>query len=284
MHRFNPLPPPRQAVCSHTVARAMEKLQNGQMIEWQDLDKRRYYVIGPSLFMFVRAFIYPFNLIKTRLFMQEKRTVYSGTFDAFRKVIKLEGVRGLYKGFVVSSLGLVSGQLYITMYELIRSRLTGYSTEVKGLLAGAGATFVGQTVTVPVDIVSQHMMMQGQVAKKAKKPVGYIVVKNVDYIIPRKEGGASLKGAVSVARRIVRAEGVAGLYRGYGVSLVTYAPNRCVGLNESLLKTLLCPKHVSLHLTFSGECPNVFICSYCTCSSGHATMATLWVTLPCPVQ
>lgn len=203
----------------------MEKLQNGQMIEWNDLDKRRYYVIGPSLFVCVRALIYPFNLIKTRLFMQEKSTVYSGTFDAFRKVVKLEGVRGLYKGFVVSSFGLVSGQLYITTYELIRSRLSGYSTEMKGLVAGAGATLVAQTVTVPVDIISQHMMMQGQVAKKPKGQGSYIVVKNVDYIVPRKSAG-SLKGAISVARGLVQAEGMAGLYRGYGVSLMTYAPHR----------------------------------------------------------
>ena len=202
----------------------MEKLQNGQMIEWEDLDKKRYYIIGPSLFMCVRGIIYPFNLIKTRLFMQEKKSVYSGTFDAFKKVIKLEGIRGLYKGFVVNSFGLVSGQLYITTYELLRSQLSGYSTELKGFVAGAGATLVGQTVTVPVDIISQHMMMEGQVAK-AKKRGSYVVVKNVDYVIPC-QSSVKLKSAIAVARGIVRAEGLVGLYRGYGVSLMTYAPNR----------------------------------------------------------
>ena len=199
----------------------MDKLENGQMIEWDDLDKKRYYVIGPSLFICVRALIYPFNLIKTRLFMQQQKTVYSGTLDAFSKIVRHEGIVGLYRGFVASSLGLVSGQLYITSYEVIRRNLRGYSTEMKGLLAGGGATLVAQTVTVPVDIVSQHMMMQGQVKKPGVR--SYVVVKNADYIVPKKP---RLRGAMAVIRGIIRKEGVRGLYRGYTVSLLTYAPNR----------------------------------------------------------
>ena len=203
----------------------MEKLQNGQMIEWEDLDKRRYYVIGPCLFMFVRGFIYPFNLIKTRLFMQQKSTFYTGTFDAFKKVVKHEGVRGLYRGFIVSAFGMLSGQLYITTYELIRSSLRGYSTEMKGLLGGAGATLIAQSVTVPIDIVSQIMMMQGQVMKLPKrKHSGYILVKNVDYVIPR-ENKVKLRGAVPIVKDIIRREGMKGFYKGYSVSLMTYAPN-----------------------------------------------------------
>lgn len=205
----------------------MDKLKSGQMIEWQDLDKRRYYTLGPSLFVCVRGLVYPFNLIKTRLVMQQQTTVYRGTFHAFRTVVRHEGLRGLYKGFFVSTLGLISGQLYITTYELVRSSLGGYSTEVKGLIAGGCATLVGQTVTIPVDIVSQHMMMEGQVVVggKAGRPPGHIVVKHADYIVPRRP---RLRGSLSVARDIVRKEGLRGLYRGYQVSLLTYGPNRFV--------------------------------------------------------
>lgn len=200
----------------------MDKLNNGQMIEWEDLDKKRYYVIGPSLFLCVRGLVYPFNLIKTRLFMQQKNTVYTGTFDAFRKVLKHEGIRGLYKGYIVSTFGLVSGQLYITTYELIRSALHGRSTELKGFLAGGGATLVAQTVTVPIDIISQHMMMQGQVL--TKKASNYVVVKNVDYILPREP--RPLRGAFTIMKGIARTEGPRGFYRGYLVSLMTYMPSR----------------------------------------------------------
>ena len=192
------------------------------MIEWEDLDKKRYYLIGPSLFLFVRGAVYPFTLIKTLLFMQKQNTIYTGTFDAFRKVLKHEGIRGLYKGYMVSTFGLVSGQLYITTYELIRSTLRGYSTEVKGFLAGGGATLVAQTVTVPIDIISQHMMMQGHAV--TKKAGNYIVVKNVDYILPREP--RPLRGALTIVKRIARTEGFRGFYRGYQVSLMTYMPSR----------------------------------------------------------
>lgn len=203
----------------------MEKLQTGQMIEWKDLDKKKFYVIGPSLFMFVRGFIYPFNLIKTRLFMQEQRSLYSGTADAFRKVVQREGFRGLYKGFLFSSLGMISGQMYLTTYEVVRGCLGDYKSEVKGLIAGAAATLVGQTVTVPIDVVTQIMMMQGQaLSARAGQTGNYVVVKNVDYIIPHRES-IKLRGAVSIVREKFHREGMRGLYRGYHVSLLTYAPN-----------------------------------------------------------
>lgn len=204
----------------------MDKLQAGQMIEWEDLDKKKLYVIGPSSFMMVRMVLYPFNLIKTRLFMQQNTSIYSGTFDAFRKVVRHEGFRGLYKGFMVSSLGMLSGQLYITTYEVVRSHLQNCNSEVKGLIAGACAVLTGQTVTVPVDVVSQIMMMQGQAVNRPAKSLGeqYILVKNVDYIIPRKDT-IKLRGAMSIVKEIVQREGLRGLYRGYLVSLLTYAPN-----------------------------------------------------------
>lgn len=234
----------------------MEKLKTGNMIEWDDLDKKKYYMIGPSFFLCVRGFLYPFNLIKTRLFMQQQKSQYTGTLDAFRKVVRHEGVRGLYKGFLVSSFGMLSGQMYITTYEVVRSRLGNYSSEMKGLIAGASATLVGQSVTVPIDVVTQIMMMQGQVVSRpaGKQAMNYIVVKNVDYIIPSRQN-IKLRGAVSIAREIVQREGVKGLYRGYMISLMTYAPNSALWwalytgfYRKSMESELLSPETVPLLL------------------------------------
>lgn len=158
--------------------------------------------------------------------MQHQSTIYTGTYDAFKKVLKHEGVRGLYRGFIVSAFGMVSGQLYITTYELMRSCLRGYRTEIKGLVGGASATLIAQTVTVPIDIVSQIMMMQGQVLKPPKKErASYILVKNVDYVIPKEKKKVKLRGAVPIIREIFQREGIRGFYKGYSVSLMTYAPN-----------------------------------------------------------
>lgn len=182
------------------------------MIEWQDLDKAKFLTLGPLLSVGVRGAVYPFSLIKTRLFMQDKRSIYNGTWDAFKKILRYEGVHGLYKGFGVSLLGILSGQMYIVTYELTRSHLQGYRTEVKGLIAGGCATLVGQTFTVPIDIISQHRMMAGQVQQWKKGcPEGEIKTRH--------------PSAYSIASKIAHTKGLPGFFKGYSLSLLTYAPN-----------------------------------------------------------
>lgn len=184
-----------------------------KVVEWKDMDKKKFYTIGPAMFVGLRGILYPFGLIKTRLFMQRRTDMYKGTLDAFRQVVRYEGFRGLYKGFLASNFGLFSGQLYITVYELTRSYLSGYSTGVKSFVGGLMGSLVAQTVTVPVDIVSQHLMVQGQVGSA-----------NIEDVKKR----AKLKGAFTLTRDIVRNEGFLGLYRGYAVSLMTYAPGSAI--------------------------------------------------------
>lgn len=176
-----------------------------KIIEWQHLDKKKFYVFGPTLFFGIRAVLYPPNLIKTRLQVQKKRSMYKGTFDAFRNIVKQEGIRGLYKGYMVSNFSLLSGQCYITTYELMRLKTSYYTNNqaLRGFFSGACASIVGQTIMVPVDIISQRLMVQGQgQCSKTHKP----------------------NGAGMIIRQIWEHRGVRGFYRGYGISLMTYAP------------------------------------------------------------
>lgn len=174
-------------------------------IEWEDMDKRKFYFFGPTLFFGIRALLYPANLVKTRLQVQRKNALYKGSFDAFVKVLRYEGIRGLYKGFLVSSFGLLSGQFYITTLEIVKMRTKKYNLAVRGFLAGGIASIVSQTITVPVDVISQKLMVQGQGVNSGK-----------------------LKGASTIVREIVRCDGPRGLYRGYLISLMTYAPTSAI--------------------------------------------------------
>lgn len=61
----------------------MKNVTNIEYVSWDDLDLRKYYTIGPSLFLCVRAAVYPSNLIKTRL-----QVVYS-----FQVIFLLLGAR-----------------------------------------------------------------------------------------------------------------------------------------------------------------------------------------------
>ncbi len=97
----------RDCVCE-VIAAMMQQKRNLQIIEWEDLDKRKFYSLGVFMTMTTRATVYPFTLIRTRLQVQKGNSLYNGTFDAFCKILKAEGARGLYRGFMVNSFTLIS--------------------------------------------------------------------------------------------------------------------------------------------------------------------------------
>ena len=81
-------------------------------VEWEMLDKKKFFPLSMMSSFTVRCFLYPLTLIRTRLQVQKGKEVYTGTFDAGRKIVQTEGVRGLYRGFLVSTVQIVSGLCY----------------------------------------------------------------------------------------------------------------------------------------------------------------------------
>ncbi|XP_062254182.1 solute carrier family 25 member 44-like [Platichthys flesus] len=200
----------------------MQQKRNIQIIEWEDLDKRKFYSFGVFMTMTIRATVYPATLIRTRLQVQRGTSLYAGTFDAFFKILRAEGVRGLYRGFMVNSFTLISGQAYITTYELVRRHVSQYTEDntMKSLVAGGSASLIAQSITVPIDVVSQQLMMQGQGAHLSRFQLN-----------THTEAGKRkvLFGQTrSIMSQIYAADGCRGFYRGYAASLITYIPNSAV--------------------------------------------------------
>ncbi|KAG7265332.1 hypothetical protein CRUP_014368 [Coryphaenoides rupestris] len=206
-----------------------------QIIEWEDLDKRKFYSLGVFMTMTTRLTVYPASLIRTLLQVQKGTALYSGTLDAFRKILRADGLRGLYRGFTVSTFTLVSGQAYITTYELVRRYVSHHSPSntVKSLVAGGAASLVAQTITVPIDVVAQQLMMQGQGAHltrfkvKPQNATGATVTTATPTTatksrhLPRLTFGQT----PDIVVQIFAADGFRGFYRGYVASLLTYIPN-----------------------------------------------------------
>ncbi|TNN58820.1 Solute carrier family 25 member 44 [Liparis tanakae] len=200
----------------------MQQKRNIQIIEWEDLDKRKFYSFGVFMTMSIRATVYPATLIRTRLQVQRGKSLYGGTFDAFFKIVRAEGVRGLYRGFMVNTLTLVSGQAYITTYELVRKYTSQYSDSntVKSLVAGGAASLVAQSITVPIDVVSQQLMMQG--LKGGEHLTRF-------QLLPDAAESKKFFGQTrNIMAQIFAADGFRGFYRGYVASLLTYIPNSAV--------------------------------------------------------
>ncbi|XP_060923908.1 solute carrier family 25 member 44-like [Limanda limanda] len=200
----------------------MQQKRNIQIIEWEDLDKRKFYSFGVFMTMTIRATVYPATLIRTRLQVQRGTSLYGGTLDAFVKILRAEGVRGLYRGFMVNSLTLISGQAYITTYELVRRHVSQYTEDntMKSLVAGGSASLVAQSITVPIDVVSQQLMMQGQGAHLSRFQLNTTTETG-----KRKVLFGQTRKIMSL---IYAADGCRGFYRGYAASLITYIPNSAV--------------------------------------------------------
>ncbi|XP_078056265.1 solute carrier family 25 member 44a [Mustelus asterias] len=198
----------------------MQEKRNVQIIEWNDLDKKKFYCIGAVMALSLRLTVYPAALIRTRLQVQKGKSHYLGTVDAFFKILQAEGVRGLYRGFPLNTLTLISGQGYITTYELVRVYVSEYSNSnaIKSLVAGGAASLVAQSIIVPIDIISQHLMVAGHAGN-----LGRFKLSSTEGKYNRVFGHTQ-----EVITQIFRIDGPKGFYRGYLASLMTYIPNSAV--------------------------------------------------------
>ncbi|RMB95013.1 hypothetical protein DUI87_28556 [Hirundo rustica rustica] len=176
----------------------MEDKRNIPIIEWEHLDKRKFYVFGICMTMMIRVSVYPFTLIRTRLQVQKGKSLYNGTFDAFVKILRTEGTAGLYRGFLVNTFTLISGQCYVTTYELTRKYVSRYNNNNA--------------------VKSLHLMMQ-----RKGESMGRFKVQSQDGKRLLVFGQTK-----DIIVQIFKADGFRGFYRGYVASLLTYIPNSAV--------------------------------------------------------
>ncbi|KAK7349278.1 hypothetical protein VNO77_06523 [Canavalia gladiata] len=189
-------------------------------IDWHMLDKSKFFFLGAALFSGVSATLYPVVVLKTR--QQVLQSQVSCIKTAF-SLIRGEGFRALYRGFGTSLLGTIPARaLYMTALEVTKSNV-GTATVRFGLAeptaaaianaaAGLSAAMAAQLVWTPVDVVSQRLMVQGGCHSGNPK-----VAPAFRYI-----------NGIDAFRKILSTDGPRGLYRGFGISILTYAPSNAV--------------------------------------------------------
>ncbi|KAL0270283.1 UNVERIFIED_CONTAM: hypothetical protein PYX00_007746 [Menopon gallinae] len=191
-------------------------------IEWEMMDKKKFFPLSMLSSFTVRCCLYPLTVIKTRLQLQKHDEVYSGTLDAFRKIYKFEGLTGLYRGFWISSIQIISGVFYISTYEGIRHFLAQKQVDgrIRALVGGGCASIVGQTIVVPFDVISQHLMVLGVTENQSMK--GKVVLNSLGIA---HKGRSWTDVTKDIVRQIYLKDGIRGFYRGYFASLAAYVPN-----------------------------------------------------------
>lgn len=195
-------------------------------IDWHMMDKRKFYPLSMSTTLGIRCLLYPFTVIKTRLQIQRQKTLYKGTFDAFHKILKYEGSTGLYKGFWINSIQVVSGVGYVTTYEGVRHIMSTYANikdkKIQAMTGGACASLVGQTIIVPFDVVSQHMMVMGQFSGRNRPSKVTVPTLGITVNLER---GTVFRVSSAIIKELYKRDGLSGFYRGYAASIMCFVPN-----------------------------------------------------------
>ncbi len=118
--------------------------------------------------MTTQFFVYPLDYVRTRLtndIHQGKKgetRQFNGFFDCIKKTYESDGIRGLYRGFVVTGLfvliyrgmyfGLNAGVKEQIPHEYLKNILISF-------MASYGVTVVSGAVAYPLDTIKRRMMM-----------------------------------------------------------------------------------------------------------------------------
>uniref|UniRef100_H3DCX0 Solute carrier family 25 member 24 n=1 Tax=Tetraodon nigroviridis TaxID=99883 RepID=H3DCX0_TETNG len=142
--------------------------------------------------------IYPMEVLKTRLTLR-KTGQYSGMFDCAKKILREEGVKAFYKGYVPNLVGIIpyARHIDLAVYESLKGAWLSYHPKDSAnpgvmVLVGCGtvSSTCGQLASYPLALVRTRMQAQASLDASVQ---------------------TSMTGLI---KNIVAKDGFLGLYRG----------------------------------------------------------------------
>jgi len=187
--------------------------QNGN--KQTQLSAVQHLVASTEAGIFTLGLSNPIWVVKTRLCLQIRDSKnsdttrhYKGMVDAFRKIIKYEGLQGLYKGFTPGLFGVFHGAIQFMTYEELKAGYNKYRLRpidaklelIEYLAFAAASKFLAAVTTYPYQVVRARL----------------------------QDANCAYTGSVDCVRTTVRKEGVRGLYKGMTPYLAHVMPNICL--------------------------------------------------------
>lgn len=128
------------------------------------LDKTKFHIIGAILFTAQSALLHPTAVVKTRMQVDGSGLSHMRGVSVFWKILKSDGVSGLYRGFGTSAIGSLPGRvLALTSLEVSKDIMLKYTENLEmpeatrvGLangVAGMISNLVSCIYYVPLDVV-----------------------------------------------------------------------------------------------------------------------------------
>jgi solute carrier family 25 (adenine nucleotide translocator) protein 4/5/6/31 len=155
------------------------------------------------------VFVYSLDYCRTRLANDAKagkkggERQFNGMIDVYAKTIKSDGLVGLYRGFVISCVGIVVYRgCYFGFYDTLKPILLGDKASLLASFAlGYIVTITSGLISYPIDTVRRRMMMtSGEAVKyKGSMDCAVKVVKSEGFMALMKGAGANILRGVAGA-------------------------------------------------------------------------------------
>merc|ERR1711926_61366 len=168
------------------------------------------------------CFVYSLGFARTKLANDTKSgkkggaREYNGLVDVYKKTLASDGIQGLYRGFVISCVGIVVYRgCYFGFYDSLKPILLG---EDAGLMAsfllGYGVTVTSGLISYPIDTIRRRMMMTSGQAVKYKGSIDCTVqiLKNEGFMSMMKGAGANILRGVAGAGVLAGFDAFKGFY------------------------------------------------------------------------
>jgi len=146
-------------------------------------------------------FVYSLDFARTKLANDAKgkggERQYNGLIDVYRKTLATDGIQGLYRGFVISAVGIfIYRGFYFGLYDSLKPILLPADA---GFLAsftlGYTVTVAASSASYPIDTIRRRMMMTSGT-------------------------GVHYKNWVDCGAQILKNEGVTSFFKGNGANIL----------------------------------------------------------------
>jgi len=148
------------------------------------------------------CFVYSLDYARTRLANDTKSSKkggereFKGLVDVYSKTLKSDGIAGLYRGFVISCVGIVVYRgFYFGLFDTLKPMFNEDLGFAQSFLLGYAVTVSAGLASYPLDTVRRRMMMTSGAKEK-------------------------YKGSIDCTLKIVRNEGVPSLFKGAGANIL----------------------------------------------------------------
>lgn len=144
---------------------------------------------------------------------------YPSLYQGASTILRVEGLRGFYRGLVPSLLGTSHGAVQFLVYEKLKIWQTAYDRSHLSNSMSAGAT-AGRLTNVEYLYLSALAKL---VAMGTTYPYQVVRARLQVY-----DADTLYKGGFDVVRQTWRQDGIGGFYRGLGPSVARVLPNVCL--------------------------------------------------------